>query len=515
MADEQQPTAPTDPTAIPMGNRTANVYKYDADGNRIPASEISKDQAAKDVVTSMSGVRGAHDGTPGLTDYARTGFETARDAVTGAVAKAGQYSPIDVLQAAIAKASGGRVPTPTPLAADEDANRYAKRVVPQTPAGAAVTLAAGPLGRLGWVAAPAAGAAIGSGAEALTGGNPLTGAEEGAIGGAATKAIPAVVKGVTGAVQRFAGFGTGAAAARSLSEEAATNLAGAIKNDVPELGTAMSGKGSVPQQLLDLQRTGPKALSTMMESTENQIAAAVPNVQIPITPAGGAAALTPSQQQALARMPQAIQQQVMARAGASGPVSKTVSIKDAFSELQNLKDQAYYLKAQRDRGTLGNLQDFKSAMDQVSALQQNIENALGTADPKLLAAWKGAVAKYDYGKRYLDLANSALAGEDAAGTPFNIGSMVKSYLQDVKSFGRLPSEAKLFGGGELGTQPEMTHVGVPFIGHMPTGVPGLNIYGRGPGLSFVTQPGQSYGANVHPLAILPGLMSLADRFRGQ
>src|SRR5260370_694091 len=122
--------------------------------------------------------------TGGVRSTLRSGFNTVRDFANAIAAKAGQYTPIDAAQAAASKLSGGAVPAPSPLASNEDAARFAQRVVPQTPAGAVVaaTPGIGPLARAGLLARTALTAGAGAGANLATGENPGIGAFEGIAG---------------------------------------------------------------------------------------------------------------------------------------------------------------------------------------------------------------------------------------------------------------------------------------------------------------------------------------------
>jgi hypothetical protein len=125
--------------------------------------------------------------------------------VTSAVAKAGQYTPIDLGQMALSKLTGGMVPSPQPTASNAIAQRGAEFVVPQTPVQAAIaagTLGAGPLISAGAKAGvPLAGSLAAS--PAL--GRILGGTVGGALGGYAEEPT-------AGGAARGAALGAGSTA---------------------------------------------------------------------------------------------------------------------------------------------------------------------------------------------------------------------------------------------------------------------------------------------------------------
>lgn len=138
---------------------------------------------------------------------------SVRDLATTTVAKAGQYTPVDVAQNVASAVTGGYIPAAKPLVSDEKAQQYAKYVVPQTATEAGLmagTLAAGPALSMAGKAAPALAAALkGTGnasrlipAVARVAGATVGGAAGGSVGGenesAGTGALTGLLAGTLG-----------------------------------------------------------------------------------------------------------------------------------------------------------------------------------------------------------------------------------------------------------------------------------------------------------------------------
>jgi hypothetical protein len=472
MADE--------PTPVLMGNRS--VQAWDAQGNPVSGS-----QAAQIGLQGLN--QGAGQTTPGsngvVRDTLKEWFDTGRDAVTNVVGKAGQYSPIDVAQMGVSKATGGTVPMPTPMVSDEKAAKFSKMVVPQTPAAAITMAAAGPLaGKIGALAATPIMAGAGALANAATGENPAMGAVTGAGG----TALPAAVSGLANKVAAAGQKVVTKSGIRDIAVTYADKVLNGLKEDVPALYNAIKGAaGSAPAKLLQMHdpEVWKDSMGGLMRKAESPIIKVIPEIPAPVQPPPvpfvypGA---TAEQAEKLAALG------IRAPGAPSGP-PKIVMMKTAtaFSQLKTLKADA---RAAYDPT---NPAQSKALRDSADQWQDKIMEAVESHDPTLADNWQTAMGQYNRGLLYTTLSKSAVktASPTAGGTPFDETALIRHYLSSPGRYApsKLPGLNRNLFPGEVGAGPEIADPSLYARAFLPMGAK-FNI----PTPKFATVPGEQYGA---------------------
>lgn len=408
----------------------------------------------------------------------RTGFNAARDFLTAAAAKAGQYGPAAAGQALLSKATGGAVPMPNVIS-DEAAHRAARVVVPQTPAGAVVAAmpAIGPLARAGLLARAGIGAAAGAGANAATGESPGLGAIEGIAG--------PVAQDLAGGVARLGRWALGtrpaAVANAAVSTAKAGDFARGLEQDVPSLWTQIKDlPGTIQRKLLAIHDPAviQKALRAPIQSAEVAIAKAVPNIPNPF-PTEGPAAPQPTELQRIYAGASAETRAAMRKANpgtnfeAPPAAVGTIPTADAIAkwhDAQAAADAAYNSSAPGDSFALRQVAD-------------KWEKAILDAAPDELAGkWRSARAEFGRGMRYQELHQPSLGGQPTTeATPFDPVGIYSTYAKSPSDYApsTLPGfHAHYWNGAEPGTQPIVTEHGgylrPPLLGahggfHLPLG----------------------------------------------
>jgi hypothetical protein len=254
----------------------------------------------------------------------------------------------------------------------------------------------------------------------------------------------------------------------------------------------------------------------MMETAEKPIVAALPNARfvIPGTEPASMAAASPEMRviaKALGLAPGEAPPGGWARFGIQPPTAapKAVGIEDALAALKTLKAKA------RDLYTPENPALSYEASQQARLLQEDIKHVISEVNPKLAAAWDGAMGKFHNGLQYLGLIKSGVQGAESAGTPFSICDMMAHYIKNYGDMApsRMPGlHAALRGAGQAGAQPTVTDpalyaraFGGSMAGHVAAHIPSPK---------FISTPGVTPGVRVPVSAVAPGLISLADTVRG-
>ncbi len=496
------------PLTVPLGRNSAEVVKFDSDGNRIA---VDPEQAARDVIGSAN-ASGDH---PSILQQGASWFNEHMGNLAGTIG-----AGADQIVNPVLRATGLTDKAPMSI---EEAQAKAKGLVPSTPSGVAAMLLGGPLAsRLGLIRGTVAGAAGGAALEGAAGGSPTVGAINGGIG----TALPAVVgKAVNTVAQAGQKLATKVGLRQEVVEPYAQRVLDGMKEDVPALYNAVKDlPGSAPAKLAAIH--DPQVSSVMgqaMRDAEAPIIRAMPEIANPApsgatsTPNMGRLVLTPQQQAALSRMPPEMQARVAAQARAlsgqpAAPQQPTsIQTENAFATLKQLKADA------RDAFDPMNPAASKPLRDAAATYEQKLMAAIEAVDPKLAKAWADAMAQYNRGLRYQELGKAALQGADptAQGTPFSPEGLVRHYFAAPGRYApsQLPGfNRSFFQGTELGAQPVITDPSV--YARAPLG----SVKAKIPLGQFVTRPGQQYGAPKTAAALeqaaRTGLIDLTEHGSG-
>lgn len=505
-----------EPTEVSLGGRSAQVWKFNADGSPV---KVTPEDAAASAIGSLPAH--AESARGGITGALGGAFDAVRDVATTGVAKAAQWSPVDVAQMGLSKVTGGHVPMPLTMTekhgrgtaedAENTARSVARYIVPQTPAAVTAMAAFGPLSKLGYFAATGLSGALGAGANLATGKDGATGALEGGLGQALPRAVAPALKWITGLPRRF----ITKAGEESVGMQHADRILKGASTDVPELAAAVKG-ASPAERLLSTQdyKVGHKALGAMMDTAEGPIVTALPNVQFVIPPAPGAkppaaAALTPAQMLFQGASPAAQARIQAANPGLNlvpGPAASppTVGIRTAMKELKTLKAEARAVYS-KDNPLASVEMDKRAAQ-----LEDDIYNVVAAQHPQLAEGWKRAMDKFAKGLDYIHLSKATIQGASAKGTPVDIMQSVDHVLQNYRDFApsRMPGlHANLF-PGQAGTQPVVSDPGMYARAFLPGAA---HIKANIPSPRFLDQPGVSRGLNLPRNASVPALLNLSQQ----
>lgn len=439
---------------------------------------------------------------PSFLERLRGGAGAVRDVATSAVAKAGQYTPIDAAQAILSKLTtprqnlsglvtnqqpSGLVPMPSPLVPDESATEYAKAFVPQTGAqlGADVGLMLtgfGPLAKVAKaakagqvarraipLAARVGGATLGgAGGAALAGEDPVAGGVLGGGGalvgegiGAAAKAGPQVVKRIAGRLGEKTGLVTESAesAARkafNAAEKAKGTVAQQMvqgtqaSQEAARVGQAMGSvlqQAGVPgmttktqQELYELARSGKgkQALDTMFEKAKTVINKRLGGRKLYIPEMGSVSKTAPST--VLGPNGQPITQRTMRKG--------LLTLDEALTELQNAgKGISQQVGIQRSTGS-------RQAALRYGEAREALINAVKKVDPAAAKVLDQALTGYRMGRSYVSLVEKSL---DKSGRldPAKLTANVNKYAEKLqKAFGNSwkSAESALTNGRRVPTQ---------------------------------------------------------------
>lgn len=460
---------------ILMGNRSVQVF--DANGKPVDGTQGAAialqglQQGAGATAPETAGPSGFKDqlthAVGGLMDAAST---PVRELASGNV------NPVDIVNKLKERLG----------APGEGAQAVAKRVVPQSPAAAAMLALGGPVTKsLGVMKGAGALAGTGAAINAATGDNPL----EGAASGAASALVPAAVSGTVNKGAEIAQKLVTKSGIRDIAEHYADRLLAGMKEDAPALYNAVKGAaGSAPSKLVRAldPETWQNSMGSLMEKAEKPIIKAVPQIPSPTQPPptqGVWPGATPAQ---VAKM-QALGMPTPGTSVARVQAPVMMKTEEALAQLKQLKADA------RDAFDPANPAASKSLRDAARDLEQRIFSAVKQADPQLAANWQQAAAQYNQGLRYQELVKAGVskAEPSASGTPFNPDSVVRHYFTAPGRYApsRMPGLNRNLFPGETGVSPELSDPSLYARAFLPFGAK-FNI----PTPKIATVPGKQYGA---------------------